>query len=157
MPQLTNLVTKWFRREGWNMHRIPEVSGVWYTGYSGRHGDIPCVVVVHEMEKEFIFYSRVPFLIPREQRALVGEFLHRANYGLKIGNFELDFMDGDVRFKTSIDLEGATPQESMIHNAVMLNVLILDRYMTGLTAMLNGDLSPAEAVTSVEGLDMAVA
>ena len=28
----------------------------------------------------------------------VGEFLHRANYGLRNGNFEMDYSDGEVRY-----------------------------------------------------------
>jgi len=35
----------------------------------------------------------------------VNEFLTRANYGLNIGNFEMDFQDGEIRFKTAIDVE----------------------------------------------------
>jgi hypothetical protein len=36
----------------------------------------------------------------------VAEFLTRANSGMVIGNFELDFADGEIRYKTSIDVEG---------------------------------------------------
>ncbi len=29
----------------------------------------------------------------------MAEFLHRANYGLNMGNFEFDFRDGEIRYK----------------------------------------------------------
>jgi hypothetical protein len=33
----------------------------------------------------------------RRERAPPAEFITRANYGLIIGNFELDFEDGEIR------------------------------------------------------------
>ena len=43
---------------------------------------------------------------PEEMRVPMAEFLTRANYGLRIGNFEMDFEDGEVRYKSSVDFEG---------------------------------------------------
>jgi len=40
------------------------------------------------------------------KRGAVAEFINRANYGIIIGNFEMDFADGEIRYKTSIDVQG---------------------------------------------------
>jgi hypothetical protein len=34
----------------------------------------------------------------------IAKFITRANYGMSLGNFELDFNDGEIRYKTSIDV-----------------------------------------------------
>lgn len=44
--------------------------------------------------------------VPEDRRLALAEFLTRANYGLFIGNFEMDWQDGEVRYKTSIDVAG---------------------------------------------------
>ncbi len=42
-----------------------------------------------------------PVKAPEEKRLAIAEFVARANDGLRIGNFELDFGDGEVRYKRS--------------------------------------------------------
>ena len=44
-------------------------------------------------------YHIFPLRVPEEYRAAVCEFITRANYDLKYGNFEMDFNDGELRYK----------------------------------------------------------
>ncbi len=48
----------------------------------------------------------------------VAEFITRANFGIVIGNFEIDFSDGEIRYKTSIDVEGDRPSFALIKRLV---------------------------------------
>lgn len=45
-------------------------------------------------------------LWPENKRLAVAEILTRANLGMIIGNLELAFVDREIRYKTSIDVEG---------------------------------------------------
>ena len=47
-----------------------------------------------------LLYSVCPLRVPAERRPEVSQFLTGANYGLAAGNFELDFEDGEIRYKT---------------------------------------------------------
>ena len=76
--------------------------------------------------------------------------MHRANYGLHIGNFELDMGDGEVRFKTSIDTESTALSFELVRNVVYANVMQMDRYLPGLMAVLGGQATPADAIDQVE-------
>ena len=80
----------------------------------------------------------------------MAEFITRANYGMIIGNFELDFSDGEVRYKTSIDVEGAELVPAVIRQLVYANVLTMDRYLKGIMAVAFGGVDPEMAVKSVE-------
>ena len=48
----------------------------------------------------------------------IAQFLTPANYGTLIGNFELDFKDGEIRYKTSIDVEGDRLTPALIKRLV---------------------------------------
>src|SRR5215212_5325423 len=41
--------------------------------------------------------------VPPERREAVALLLTRANYGIYLGNFEMDLDDGEIRFKVSVD------------------------------------------------------
>ncbi|WP_199784763.1 hypothetical protein [Nostoc sp. 'Lobaria pulmonaria (5183) cyanobiont'] len=47
-----------------------------------------------------------------------------------IGNFELDFTDGEISCKTSIDVEGDRLSFTLIQRVVYANVTMMDEYLT---------------------------
>ena len=96
-------------------------------------------------------YTVAPVKVPEEVRSDVAEYLTRANYGLRIGNFELDYRDGEVRYKTSLDFEGAELLPPLIRNTVYPSVNTMDRYMPGLMSVIYGGKTPFEAIEDIEG------
>ncbi|XGW00707.1 MAG: YbjN domain-containing protein (plasmid) [Leptolyngbya sp. BL-A-14] len=118
--------------------------------FTGEFGEWNCYALPREDEREFVFYSLAPFLVPEAQRQRVAEFICRANFGLVIGNFELDFDDGGVRFKTSIDVTESELDTPLIRNLVYSNVSTFDRYLPGLLAVTAGTASPAAIINELE-------
>jgi hypothetical protein len=119
--------------------------------FDGRNGRWVCFAQAREEHEQFVFYSVYPVLVPEAKRPAVSEYITRANYGMILGNFELDFRDGEVRYKTSLDVEGAELTSALIRQCVYANVLMMDRYLPGLYAILSDGLSPVEALAQVEG------
>jgi hypothetical protein len=90
--------------------------------------------------------------VPSDKRGAVAEYTARANYGLVIGNFELDMDSGHVRYKTSVDLEGAIIEQVLFKNLIYANLTTADRYYPGLLKVLWGDdMTPRAAIEMVEG------
>lgn len=87
--------------------------------------------------------------IAEERRAEMGAFLHRANFGIVLGNFELDLDDGELRFKTSIDVEGDRLSDALLDHVILANIAAFGRYLPGVDAVLDGT-DPAAAVASLE-------
>jgi hypothetical protein len=80
----------------------------------------------------------------------VADFLTRANYGLIVGNFEMDLNDGEVRYKTSIDVEGDELTPALLRNLAYTNVKTMDRYLPGLMSVMYGALTSEQAIHMVE-------
>ncbi|MGH9125105.1 MAG: YbjN domain-containing protein [Acidimicrobiales bacterium] len=88
--------------------------------------------------------------IPEGRRAAVGTFVTRANYGMVLGNFEMDLDDGELRFKTSIDVGGDRLSEALLEHLVLANIAAFGRYLPGIDAVVSGT-EPDAAIESVEG------
>jgi len=144
---VADAVTAFFASEDWPVVEVEP--GVLETAFEGTDTAWPVRVHVFEDDVRAVVVSAFPAIVPEEQRAAVGEFCNRANFGLAIGNFELDHDGGEVRFRTSLDAEGADPSPALVKNAVVANVLTMDRYVAGLLAVLNGT-DPADAVEDAE-------
>lgn len=144
-----NVVLDFFARENWPTHQLngEPVLQVNFKGNNGRWG---CLAQAREAEYQFVFYSVCPANTPPEKRAAMAEFITRANYGLSLGNFEMDFNDGEVRFKTAIDTEYVPLNLAIVKQLVYTNLLIMDRYWPGIMAVMYGNALPAEAIAQVE-------
>ncbi len=120
------------------------------TGFRGTNGQWNCTGYVHEQLDQFVFFSVAPVTAPTERRSAVAEFITRANHGLHIGNFELDYDSGEIRYKTSIDVEGDQLSEALVRQLVMTNVSTMDRYLPGLKEVA-AEVDPAVAIADIEG------
>ena len=70
-------------------------------GCTGENGEWTCYAQIREEPGRFIFYSVPAAKAPEARRAAVAEFITRVNYGMVLGNFEMDYSDGEIRYKTS--------------------------------------------------------
>ncbi|NEP05046.1 MAG: YbjN domain-containing protein [Okeania sp. SIO2G4] len=143
-------VTDFFKAEEWPFLEEEDES-ILYMNFKGENGEWSCLAKVKEEENQFIFYSLYPEAVPEEKRQGIAEFITRANYGTILGNFELDFDDGEIRYKTSIDVEGDSLNFALIKQMVYANVMMMDEYLPGIQAILSEKLSPLEAITQIEG------
>lgn len=79
----------------------------------------------------------------------MADLLTRANYGLVLGNFEMDFSDGEVRYHVSHILETGMLEDSLIRRLFSPALLMADRYFPALMQHLHGGL-PEDAVYMAE-------
>ncbi len=144
-----DLLSSYLDDDEWFPRRI-EGKYAYSMSYSGKNGDLRCYAIVRVDLEEFLFYAVAPVKVPEEVRMAVAEYLTRANYGLRIGNFELDYSDGEVRYKSSLDFEGQSLSPDLIRNAIYPAVHTMDRYLPGLLRVSFGGATPHEAIDEVE-------
>ncbi|MEE2787874.1 MAG: YbjN domain-containing protein [Myxococcota bacterium] len=150
MDTLYETVVNFFQEDGWPVHLLDEDAGL-QTAFRGETGQWVCQALVSERLEQMRFYSLAPIRVPDTKMTAAAEFLTRANFGLTIGNFELDFDDGEVRYKTSLDVEGDRLTHALCRQIVVANVVMMDRYLPGLMAVISGAQSPAQAIANIEG------
>lgn len=143
---------QFFRDDDWRFETI-EGKTILKMGFKGENGTWRCFAQVREEQRQFLFYSILENNCPEHARPKMAEFITRANYGLITGNFEMDYSDGEVRFKTSLDVKDNEDKfvPGLIKRLVYLNVLMTDKYLPGIMGVMYGVLSPTEAIAKVEG------
>ena len=86
-----------------------------------------------------------------EKLAAMAEFICRVNYGMKYGNFELDFNDGEIRYKCFVDCEGITnPSKELVGNSVVTGLEMVKRYFPGIKDVLFNGMTPQKAIENCE-------
>lgn len=151
--QIFNALIEFFEEDGWEFQWIPDTS-ILSMGFSGENGKWLCYAQARESEAQLVFYSVLSVNVPLDKRHKVSEFITRVNYGMVIGNFEMDYDDGEVRYKTSVDLEGSEPGAAMIRQIVYANLIITDRYLPGVMKVIYSDDSPVDVLDGIELEDL---
>lgn len=86
----------------------------------------------------------------------VSEFITRANYGLKNGNFEMDYRDGEIRYKCHVHCGDQVPTEETIRNSVGVPAAMIKRYARGFIDILYKNISAKKAVEMCEDDEQAL-
>ena len=94
-----------------------------------------------------------PLNVSEDARHSVAEFITRANYGFFLGNFEMDFNDGDIRFKCSSSTgndDSNLPSYDLIKESIYVCVFTCEKYGDGLAAVMFGMDTPENAINRIE-------
>jgi hypothetical protein len=147
MGKIFDAVTTFLKEDGWPVKRIGKDLAYSVT-FEGENGEWSCIAQVVEEENLFLFYSACPVEAPEDKRLAVAELLSRINFNLKVGDFEMDFADGHIRCRTSIDITGHTLGALLINQVVYTNVFTMNRFLPFIKAVVEGNLSPAAAAAA---------
>ncbi|MBD1808384.1 YbjN domain-containing protein [Microcoleus sp. FACHB-SPT15] len=147
--QIFEEMVNFFKEDEWPFYEV-EGKSILQMAFQGENGKWTCYAKARVEQEQFVFYSICPVNAPENKRLAVAEFLTRANSGMIIGNFELDFADGEVRYKTSIDVDGDTLSSALIKRLVYANVTMMDEYLPGIMSVIYGDVEPKDAITQIE-------
>lgn len=139
-----------FEKDDWHFTPMDD-QPVLRMAFKGDTEAFNCFAQALEERSQFTFYSVAPFNVPLAQRPAVIEFVTRANYGMFVGNFEMDLSDGEVRYKTSADVADTDMPFALFKSNVVQNVLTMDRYLAALKTVSEGEATAEEAIKQVEG------
>ena len=152
MGRILDVVEGFLENDDWPISRV-EGCAVVKTSFEGKNGQFTCYAQERVEQEQFVFYSVFPVRTPENKTHEVAEFITRANYGMIIGNFELDYSDGEVRYKTSVDVEDTEINVVLVRHMIYANVLTMDKYFPGLMRVLYAGIDPVSAIDEVEGAE----
>ena len=142
-------ILHFFTEDDWAYAKIKSQPAL-RLAFQGKNGTWNCYAKAREAQQQFLFYSVCPVNAPENKRLAITEFITRANYGMIMGNFEFDFTSGEIRYKTSIDVEGDRLSFALIKQIVYGNVIMMDEYLPGIMAVIEGKVEVKEAILQIE-------
>ncbi|CAD74705.1 MAG TPA: YbjN domain-containing protein [Rhodopirellula baltica] len=116
--------------------------------FDGKHGDIRVLIVVEDSLIQV--FSHPANKIPENSRRAIAEAVCRANYGLKVGSFELDMEDGELRYQTSIPLGDDFPDDDVLDHILYVGGAMVDRYVPAFLSIIYGNEDVKLAIEAAE-------
>ena len=110
-----------------------------------------CRVLVQAQNDCIQAFAISPMNVQEQYRPVVAEYITRANYGLKVGKFEMDYSDGEVRYQTILVCSEGVPPQKDVERVVDLSFVMMDRYGKGLVKAMMGFGDPKADIEEIEG------
>ncbi len=114
--------------------------------------ELKCLLSVEENDKRVIFYSLLSFNVPKERMLTFAEFIIRLNSIIFFGNFEMDFEDGQIRFKTSLIYEDCKLTNDVMKHIIDGNITITNIHFNTFEELMKEKISLKDAITKIENL-----
>jgi hypothetical protein len=152
MSELFDAARAYFQEQAWPVE-LKDDDEILRFRYEGDHGKWMCFARARSEAGQFIFLSVLSEKVPKDKRPLIAEFLTRANFGLNVGNFEMDFEDGEIRFRTSLDVAEARLTSGLINPLVKASLVAMDDHLPGIQAVMAGTATPKKAIAAIRAAD----
>jgi hypothetical protein len=135
----------------WSVEWIDEV---FRTGIRGNNGRWRVGGVASESDHVFLFVSSRLLRIPQQKFPEIIEYINMVNSAITYGNFELNLSDGEIRYRTSIDVGGDRLTKSLVRQIVSGNLGLMDYYLPGFDWLIYGGFSANETLETIHSHPM---
>ena len=149
MPTPYETLKAHFESAEWNFEAHDDAQ-VLSTGFPGTNAQFEAMIAIDEGDDLIQCISFLPSNIPEASHAHVAEFVCRANYGLKVGKFEFDLSDGQIRFQTYAPFIQGDLHDDIIRRVCGLNFAMIDRYYPGFMKVIFASTPPKDAVAEIQ-------
>jgi hypothetical protein len=120
------------------------------TDIRGEVGTYRIFARVDAHDSLFQVFGNSPVRVPQGSRPAVAETVMRANFGLKVGKFEMDFDDGELRFQAAQILPGDDLDDKTIQRLIGTTMSMLNVYLPAILSVIYGNELPQDAVRHAE-------
>ncbi|MGO4547996.1 YbjN domain-containing protein [Paenibacillus sp. 2TAB23] len=121
--------------DGWNWSFLREDSDLLSVKFSGDSGQWTVLIATDEDKSLCLIYSVYPVMVPEARRSDAMDWMTEVNYNLPIGCFEMDLADGELRFRSGIDVERDRLSTELLSNLLTTNMAVMDMYFTELAQL----------------------
>lgn len=153
MTSLFSTVNRFLEEDGWKFESF-ESDGVMRAMFSSDKQEWELLALVREELEQIIFYSHVTeSTTPKHRRNEMCILLNNLNSRTVYGAFEMDIDEGEVMFRTALDLVEVLPSFELIRNSLYTNLGTMERYHGALVALMKDDSITAEVAATIAAGD----
>ncbi len=138
---------RYFNHKGWQFDSISEGAFLIPINHEGIKFNLIVDFILRE--ERISVYSIFQPKIRVDKRSQIAELITRINYGLNVGNFEFDYTDGDLRFKTSFFFQDIALTDKILDNLILSNVWCFTLTNPTLNNVLSDLQTPEEAYSQL--------
>ena len=142
--ELYEKIAEFLDEDGWN-YDFEEKIGVIFTGVKLGNTLERVRIFIDIRDDKYLVYAAMDQKCAEAFRFETAALLTRINYDIVYGSFDMDFSDGDIRFRFPVDCDGMLPSRDIVQDSVALPALMMERFGDAIYRVMNGECSAETA------------
>lgn len=114
------------------------------------HTGIFCTLSISRDGYWVVIYGAQSARVPEANRHVVAELIARINQNYVVGGFDLDFADGELRYRAGHALLDEDPTHALVDRLVAYTVNAWNRCHVALMSVAYGDVTPEVAIARMQ-------
>lgn len=132
--EIAQTVENFLKVDEWKFD-FDEEFGVFESGVMVKNAIEFAPIYIFIRDNNFTVYMDLGIQVPKRKRTKIATEAMRLNCGMILGGFEMDLERGTLRYKCTVDCEGALPCFDVIRNSIYTGVLMLTEHGEDLIAL----------------------
>jgi hypothetical protein len=147
--KISDVVLEFLQKDvGWDYNQLD--NNCFEAFVPGDNCIIQLIWIPYDDDKQLRIVGNLPHYVPQNSRLIVGEFLNRVNYLLRVGNFEMNYDNGEVRFRMFIDAEDMPLSTKLVKRTTIYSLWMLDRYYVKILDIHCGNSTPQDVIEKIK-------
>lgn len=134
---------------GWEPAPAEGIAG-FAVDFGEPHLPVATALAAVSPREQFVLYLNFGFDAPPDRRDELARFVTLVNWTLMVGAFQLDYDEGQVRFRVGIDFTDTELTEALVRNAVRDAMSAVEAYANAVADVVARGKTAAEALAAVE-------
>lgn len=147
---ITGVVREYLDSQDWHYQEEDNVFSV-RMGIRGKLNRV--LLTIKCKDTGFVCYTKPELSIPDQTLNAAMKYITCANYGMSVGNFEINQLDGEIRFKCFVSCQDDIPTMGHIEALIDSGIIMFTRYGDGLIDVIYNNADPIETCRQVEDED----
>ena len=147
--KLARQVDAYLKSQDWKFE-FDQEDGIFRFGMNLECRMRSCRLIIVIGQNLFTAYAISPISADNDSMLAAMNYLTRANYGLRLGNFEMDQRDGEIRYKSCIFCGDDVPSLPIVERTVDVSFQMMQNYGDGLLNVIFAGADPAQEIAKIE-------
>lgn len=109
-----------------------------------------CKILVDLRDDRYSVFATINLNVEQGARDEMAKLINYINYDIMFGFFEMDYRDGEIRFRMPVNCADAMPSQEVIRHSIYVPALMMDKYGDALLKVMMGFAYAKDAFDAVE-------
>ena len=150
---MQNLIKSTLEKDEINFQTLQEDENgtAFRMGFGLKNGRVDVIIDINTAWHSYSILAIFPVTVEDNKIRRVSELLNRINYGLTLGDFEIDFSSGNLRFKTTQLYEEIHPDtEFLFRRKLQISFETMDRFTPAIMSVIYANILPEQALAQLQ-------
>lgn len=148
LNRIKNAIETYLKKDKWD-YMLDRENNIIFCGVNLINRLQECKIIIDIHNDKYIVYGFININCDEMHKDEMVKFIAMINYGLILGNFEMNYSDGEIRYKIATSCNNSIPSTNVIEESIEIPALMFHKFGDSILDVMFGIKNAQEAFDDV--------